>query len=66
LNKNEVVCEKIEASISLDIKDFTALIFGVHTPEELLQMGKLQAGEEDFHKFQSLSQGNHPFFYDFF
>ncbi|MGM0851681.1 MAG: GNAT family N-acetyltransferase [Bacillota bacterium] len=67
LNKSEVmVGEKIEAPISLDIKAFTALIFGVHTPEELLQMGKLQAVGEDLHKLQSLSQGNHPFFYDFF
>ncbi|WRP08320.1 GNAT family N-acetyltransferase [Rossellomorea aquimaris] len=67
LNKNEVmVGEKIEAPISLDIKAFTALIFGVHTPEELVQMGKLQAGEEDIHKLQSLSQGKPPFFYDFF
>ncbi|MGE6753244.1 GNAT family N-acetyltransferase [Rossellomorea sp. NPDC071047] len=67
LNKSEVmVGDKIEAPISLDIKAFTALIFGVHTPEELIQMGKLQAEKEDFHKLQSFSQGNHPFFYDFF
>ncbi|MFC7784501.1 MULTISPECIES: enhanced intracellular survival protein Eis [unclassified Rossellomorea] len=67
VNKNEVLAGgKVEDPISMDINTFSGLAFGVHTPQALIQMGKLQCGDGELHKLKALSQGKQPFFYDFF
>ncbi|MCA1062241.1 GNAT family N-acetyltransferase [Rossellomorea sp. AcN35-11] len=66
IKEGEVVMGGEESHISMDITAFTAFIFGVLTPDELVQMGRIKGGEGVLDKLMDLSKGNHPFFYDFF
>ncbi|MEG9296525.1 GNAT family N-acetyltransferase [Mangrovibacillus sp. Mu-81] len=55
-----------ESSVVMNINTFTALIFGVHTPQALHAMGQIEGKREDVSKLTKLTQPYSPFFYDFF
>lgn len=55
-----------ENDVKMTINTFTAIIFGVHTPLSLLEMGQIEGKRVDVVKLEKLTQKVSPFFYDFF
>jgi predicted acetyltransferase len=53
-------------AVKMSINTFTALMFGVYSPQELLEMGQIEGGSEDVMKLDKLTKPSRPFFYDFF
>ncbi|WP_064093833.1 GNAT family N-acetyltransferase [Rossellomorea aquimaris] len=59
--------EPCELSIEMTINALSSLVFGVHTPQSLIDMGQLITNnQEAVNQLKIFSQQNNPFFYDFF
>ncbi len=56
----------VENAVKLNINALTAMIFGVFTPQELLDMGQLEGNSEEVVKLEKLTLRSSPLFYDFF
>jgi predicted acetyltransferase len=55
-----------DSTLMMTINTFTALIFGVHSPQALRAMGQIEGKKEDVSKLKKLTTQYSPFFYDFF
>ncbi|MEL3972289.1 GNAT family N-acetyltransferase [Rossellomorea oryzaecorticis] len=53
-------------AVKMSINTFTALMFGVYSPQEFFTMGQIEGDSKDVVKLEKLTPPSRPFFYDFF